>query len=1079
MATYTLVGGTQVSPLTPDDIPYGITPYANLRELNEPGAILNIGDGVTETWFDDSGWFTQAQYNTRIYVKANVNWISGTNQNGKNERAGQWLFGTSVKLFIESNSNTLIDWRGLTVSYDSGDASGNYIEFPLVLNSLSYVDFYCKQVYNAVGGKVSFKTQGIQKVNLNLHNTILQVDDSSTQLDNIVLNGSNNSSEDTSQVFGNTVNLTINNLSPISPIPKIGSIYGGETDSSKKDFYLNNPVMDPTNILMEGKNFDVHINNDISLIIDQVSSRIAYKAGTLDTIAASNENFTINDIYRAYRITEQAGYLSPDSIFDNRQVKFWVAKFGFEKIEFEEFINTNGPFVKTVSLKAFEDNILNEVDSLAVSGVKILFNKDYAENGLLWDYTLDCGGNQLTDVHDFLYAMQLQTTNYFDKMGVEWWHMIRKDGDAFKSVWDGLGSGVRVINYGGKLNTMQSNTAETFTPFVYSNLTLTNLIQGTEVRIYETSTMNEIGGTETTGTTYTYQYTWSGTDTPVTVVVYHLKYNPIRFETTLIEGDASTPVTQLADRVYYNPPAPYLKTNTFETGKNNNRTITLLDIVKDSTYDDDPFNPSEISGLSVNNDVVNGTFVDNGDNTYTYSPNTDYLGGDNLSFTPIYNVLYEGVTTPGMINFDVALFSGLGFENLIILGDSIMARVFDNGSVQDWFTYKHKELYNKDINVYGEAVSGWNSQSIVDNIDTILGKYSNLDPLKTMVFLAIGTNNIYSTRLEGTAANQDERQAIYDDILFSRDRTESYNFTFVQGEIPFLVFDTGVDADTVYKKSTNEILHEDLGSYDWNFASKGEIEAASVTSPSFMVTDGTTNHTIDQAYNYARQWRKDGFEDSVHPNYIGRMLYQQALLDTLMLYNAYGKKPFMIDNTFNHQIIVNISDSTVVPIDAYSRTSNTYDINNGLISLNYNDLTASPFTIEIIGGSLIDSGIDMLRPDQYIFNEYLQKGLKVLSGSSITITISGLTVNEIYKFQAIGSFKGTGLYTGIMRDGVLNRSSKCKANEDSSNEANINRYYDFTLIPQTTTQVLTLEPDVGEDEAYINAIQFWHLASGN
>ena len=85
-------------------------------------------------------------------------------------------------------------------------------------------------------------------------------------------------------------------------------------------------------------------------------------------------------------------------------------------------------------------------------------------------------------------------------------------------------------------------------------LTITGLQTGTEVRVYKTSDDSELAGTESSTSTFTYNYQWTGSDTNVYVVIHSLGYVPIRYESQVLGSAGLTlPVQQQRDRVYVNP----------------------------------------------------------------------------------------------------------------------------------------------------------------------------------------------------------------------------------------------------------------------------------------------------------------------------------------------------------------------------------------------------------------------------------------------------------------------------------------------------------------------------------------------
>lgn len=90
-------------------------------------------------------------------------------------------------------------------------------------------------------------------------------------------------------------------------------------------------------------------------------------------------------------------------------------------------------------------------------------------------------------------------------------------------------------------------------PPILVAFTLTNLVSGSEIRIYNAGTQIEVAGIENSGTVFNYIYTYSG-DFDVDIVVHHIEYVYQRFENvTLTNASQSLPIQQQFDRWYNNP----------------------------------------------------------------------------------------------------------------------------------------------------------------------------------------------------------------------------------------------------------------------------------------------------------------------------------------------------------------------------------------------------------------------------------------------------------------------------------------------------------------------------------------------
>jgi hypothetical protein len=85
-------------------------------------------------------------------------------------------------------------------------------------------------------------------------------------------------------------------------------------------------------------------------------------------------------------------------------------------------------------------------------------------------------------------------------------------------------------------------------------LTLTGLVSGSEVRIYDHGTTTERAGVENSGETFEFTYNYSANDY-VDIVVHNIYYVYLRIENVLLGNTPSTiPIQQQYDRWYDNPP---------------------------------------------------------------------------------------------------------------------------------------------------------------------------------------------------------------------------------------------------------------------------------------------------------------------------------------------------------------------------------------------------------------------------------------------------------------------------------------------------------------------------------------------
>ncbi len=138
------------------------------------------------------------------------------------------------------------------------------------------------------------------------------------------------------------------------------------------------------------------------------------------------------------------------------------------------------------------------------------------------------------------------------------------DGTSFSCVWDFEASNAAVTGPAGLSLVMPNNDFRLVSGGTFGGVVtdidgtatfiqFTNLITDSEVRIYRQSDDAELAGTESSGTSFTYNFTHTA-DVPITVVIFHLNYRDIRIVTlSLTAASQSIPIQQQFDRSYSNP----------------------------------------------------------------------------------------------------------------------------------------------------------------------------------------------------------------------------------------------------------------------------------------------------------------------------------------------------------------------------------------------------------------------------------------------------------------------------------------------------------------------------------------------
>lgn len=176
-------------------------------------------------------------------------------------------------------------------------------------------------------------------------------------------------------------------------------------------------------------------------------------------------------------------------------------------------------------------------------------------------------GYDLQTIYDYLTAkISEPTPDPIFRNAIEWGEqyetllMYAQGSDTyFTNYSPDRAEGVFIWGYGaGAISTMTDDNGVTFTPPTQYSLTLTGLVAGTEVRIYEytgpiTGTETELAGIENSGTSFTYNYQYGGSDVDVYVVIHKEDYVWQSLNLTLSNANNSIPISQQFDRNYDNP----------------------------------------------------------------------------------------------------------------------------------------------------------------------------------------------------------------------------------------------------------------------------------------------------------------------------------------------------------------------------------------------------------------------------------------------------------------------------------------------------------------------------------------------
>ena len=178
-----------------------------------------------------------------------------------------------------------------------------------------------------------------------------------------------------------------------------------------------------------------------------------------------------------------------------------------------------------------------------------------------YTWEVDSSSLAMTAVYDYCYAKISEATPDAIWLNVIEWgegeqsNLVYVGTSGYKTERNvNLTEGVWISNRGtGTVAYMTSDAGVQFIPPASYSFTLTGLKAGSEIRLYNASTNEEINGVESSSTSFTHTYTYTG-DITMYVVIFALAYKDIRLTgLTLSNTNQSIPIQQQVDRVYSNP----------------------------------------------------------------------------------------------------------------------------------------------------------------------------------------------------------------------------------------------------------------------------------------------------------------------------------------------------------------------------------------------------------------------------------------------------------------------------------------------------------------------------------------------
>ncbi len=216
--------------------------------------------------------------------------------------------------------------------------------------------------------------------------------------------------------------------------------------------------------------------------------------------------------------------------------------------------------------------IMSDFDGISITFGSVTKDIGDGEGVKPYEVVIDCSGEILSNVYEYLkyvvrYGSSGSTYTIQDDAGQEYrnasgatWSDVKTApfgsyaGGSFfgaRGVWIENMAGSDITNY----QLIDSDNIKHSPPIQYS-LELTNLVVGSEIRVYSGSTEPktiEITGVESSTDTFTYVYTYV-LDMNTDIVIHSLGYVYIRlYDIVLSSSNLSIPIQQQKDRWYSNP----------------------------------------------------------------------------------------------------------------------------------------------------------------------------------------------------------------------------------------------------------------------------------------------------------------------------------------------------------------------------------------------------------------------------------------------------------------------------------------------------------------------------------------------
>lgn len=222
---------------------------------------------------------------------------------------------------------------------------------------------------------------------------------------------------------------------------------------------------------------------------------------------------------------------------------------------------TNGIFLGGNG-QEFSGNVVNASGTIIPSGTLFYnnsINESVATASLLWNINLDTSG--YIDGCSFLGSGSSHAIEYGPNVPVSMslvnvlFDNYGPDTSTSASLYNNSGKALQITISGGSIPTVRNGVGASTTIVAgLTQVTLTGLVSGSEVRVLETGTTTELAGIESVATTpgnFSFSLAQS---TVIDIVVHNIEYEYLRINNfTVPANDTSIPIEQRFDRNYSNP----------------------------------------------------------------------------------------------------------------------------------------------------------------------------------------------------------------------------------------------------------------------------------------------------------------------------------------------------------------------------------------------------------------------------------------------------------------------------------------------------------------------------------------------